>query len=102
MANESKTYIVPLMINVEVTVTDPDVIERITGPAGDEWRGHMYPLHTRDDVLQHLASAGFRLGVEDLQFLDGWGDLPKDAAVMKVVKDDCEIDFDLHPIHAKD
>lgn len=101
MDNETKTYIVPLIIEVEVTVTDPDVIERVTGPAGDEWREHLYNLHTRDDVLTMLADNAFRNGVGHARALDGWADLPDAAATMEVLKGDCEVDFDLHPIREK-
>ena len=38
---------------VEIAISDPDVIERVTGPNGDEWRAQLYDLRTRDDVLEH-------------------------------------------------
>ena len=47
--------------HVEVTVTavlevDDEVIERVD----DEWRGSFYPLHTPEDVVEHLSYNMFR------------------------------------------
>jgi hypothetical protein len=101
MASETKTYIVPLIIEVRVTVTNPDVIERVTGHAGDEWRKHLYDLRTRDDVLTMLADNAFRNDIDRARALDGWADLPDAAATMEVLKDNCQVDLDLYPIHEK-
>lgn len=69
---------------VIVTVNDPDVIERVTGPGGDEWRAQVYGgLHTANDVLRHLAWNHISGGVERANQLDGWADLPDDAATME-------------------
>jgi hypothetical protein len=70
--------------NVLVEVNDPDVIERVTGPGGDEWRAQLYPLHTAEDVLHHLAYNCVHNGAKNLKFLDGWADLPEDAATMEI------------------
>jgi hypothetical protein len=43
---------------VEISIKDRDVIERVTGPGGDKWRSQLYNLHA---------------------------DLPDDAATMQVV-----------------
>jgi hypothetical protein len=70
---------------VRVTVKDPDVIERVTGPKGDEWRELLYQLHTEADVLEHFAYNAVANGVGRCNVLDGWADLPDDAATFDVV-----------------
>jgi hypothetical protein len=69
---------------VEVTVNDPDVFERITGPNGDEWRASMYNLRTEGDVLEMFFHNAVQNGCTDLGPLDGWGDLPREAATFRV------------------
>jgi hypothetical protein len=83
--HEAQAYDVEVLTTVRVTVNDPGVIERITGPDGDEWREQMYPLHSRDDVLAMLADNCARRGVERVNRLDGWADLPDDAATMESI-----------------
>jgi hypothetical protein len=82
---EPRTFEVDVLATVRVTVSDPDVIERVTGPGGDEWRAQMYPLRTRDDVLGMLAENCARRGVERVNLLDGWADLGPGAATMEQV-----------------
>jgi hypothetical protein len=77
---------VEMRATVRIEINDSDVIERVTGPGGDEWRSFLYPLHTREDVLAHLAGCAIRLGVERVNRLDGWADLPDDAATMSVTE----------------
>jgi hypothetical protein len=67
-----------------VEINDPDVIERVTGPKGDEWRSQMYNLHTKEDVIQHLAYNALVNGVGHASKLEGWADLPEGAATMSV------------------
>ncbi len=75
-------------VPVNVTVKDPDVFERITGPAGREWRQeHQFNLHTREDVLKHLAYECAVHGIGRANRLDGWDDLPDEAARMEVAVD---------------
>ncbi len=81
---EAKTRTLTLETDVTVTVNDPDVIERVTGPKGDEWRAQLYNLRTEDDVLDHLAYNAAANGATRANELDGWGDLPDDAATMEV------------------
>jgi hypothetical protein len=70
---------------VAITINDPDVIERVTNPvSGEEWRKQAYNLYTRDEVLQHLAYNCLANGVERVNHLDGWADLPDDAATMGI------------------
>lgn len=66
---------VQLLVTVDIEVHDPDVIERVTGPEGDDWRAQLYPLHTREDVLNHLAANCVRNGADRATLLDGWADL---------------------------
>src|SRR5690242_4364091 len=77
---------------VEIAISDPDVIERVTGPKGDEWRAQVYNLHTRDDVLEHLAYNCAANGAENARLLDGWADLPAEAVSMRLRGDsDAEV-----------
>jgi len=76
---------VSLEAEVEIEVHDPSVITRVTGPEGDEWRSYAYDLHTRNDVLQHLAYNCAINGQSNASSLDGWADLPKEAVSMHVV-----------------
>lgn len=73
------------LVDVRITVNDPDVIERVTGPGGDEWRRIMYRhLHTEFDVLHHFAYNAIVSGVRQVNRLDGWADLPDDAATFHI------------------
>lgn len=83
----------PYVVEVEVTVADPDVFERVTGPGGDVWREALYPLHSRDDVLTMLADNCARMGVESASRLDGWADMSQGAAVMKRRTDDADMEL---------
>jgi hypothetical protein len=83
-------YDVFVSTTVRVTINNDDVIERITGPRGDEWRAAFYPLHTRDDVINHLAFNAITNGVTRARTLEGWADLADDAATMDVTETDPE------------
>jgi len=87
VSDRTQTKWVTLAGTAEITITDPDVIERVTGPKGDEWRAQLYNLHTEEDVLSHLAFNCLFNGVEQVNRLDGWADLPNDAATMVRVGD---------------
>lgn len=71
---------------VLVEINDPDVVDRITGSGGDEWRSQFYDLRTEDDVLAHLARNCIANGVERADRLEGWGDLDTDAATMELTE----------------
>lgn len=75
---------------VVVTVNNPDAVERITGPGGDEWRSQFYDLHTEADVIEHFAYNAATNGVRRVNQLDGWADLPDDAVEMVVTTEDAE------------
>ena len=81
----SDTKRVQLVAGCDVTINDPDVIERVTGLKGDEWRAGLYNLQTEEDVLGHLAYNCLLNGVERVNQLDGWADLPDAAATMSHV-----------------
>lgn len=82
---EAQKFTVNVEVAVEIEINDPDVIERITGPGGDEWRAHVYRgIRTEEDVLNHLAYNCVANGVENAALLDGWADLPRDAVQMHV------------------
>ena len=71
-------------IPVKVVIHDPDVIERVTGPKGDEWRAQLYNLHTEGDVIDMLAYNCAVNGAQRVNQLDGWADLPDAAATMEL------------------
>ena len=87
------TYHVEMNVTVEVEVNDPNVIDRcvnneptpsIAAPEAG-WRDQFYPLHDRDDVLEHLAYNAAVNGQDDATSLDGWADLPHNAVQMRVI-----------------
>jgi hypothetical protein len=80
----SREFIVTVERQVKVTVNDPDVLDRVTGPEGDGWRAQLYDLHTEEDVLRHLAANCLFNGQENARLLDGWADLPAEAVRMEV------------------
>lgn len=84
--------IVVISQQVRVQVNDPDVIDRVTGPKGDEWRAQLYDLNTEEDVLQHLAYNCLANGAENAMLLDGWADLPEDAVVMSIEPHSAELE----------
>jgi len=79
---EPQGFVVVFTTAVHLTIADPDVFERVTGPNGDDWRKQLYNLHTRDDVLEHLAYNCVANDVRNASLLDGWADLPKKAVQM--------------------
>ena len=85
MSATSTKHRVLLEVEVEIEVNDPDVIERVTGPKGDEWRAQLYDLHTEANVLEHLAYNCAVNHCENASLLDGWADLPAEAVQMRVV-----------------
>lgn len=78
-------------VTVAIVINDEDVITRCTANTNG-WRDDYYPLATPDDVLGHLAFNAIANGVDRVNRLDGWADLPDDACTMRVVRD---IDVDL-------
>jgi hypothetical protein len=70
--------------SVMVTINDPEVIERFTGPDGDEVREQSYDLRTEEDVLSHLAYNCLVNGYTNARRLDGFADLPADAVTFEV------------------
>ena len=68
-------YTVDTDVRLTITVRNPDAMERVTGPNGDEWRSQFYALHTVEDVLEHWAYNVILNGVRDVSRLDGWADL---------------------------
>lgn len=85
---EPQKKVVTFIVDVELQIADPDVIERVTGPGGDEWREQLYDLHTEQDVLKHLAYNCVANGCENATMLDGWADLPREAVRMRVAEVD--------------
>ena len=79
--SEARTFVVHVTAVVEVTINDPDAIQRCFT---DEWRASMYRFDTEGEVLDHLAIA---LGCREMQLsrMDGWADLPDDAVEARVL-----------------
>lgn len=84
--------IVSMHCDVEVTINDPEVITRYTGPGGDEMREQFYKLRTEQDVIEHLAYNCLANGCENAKLLDGWADLSGDAVAMRIVQQSVEAD----------
>lgn len=76
-------YEVESAIYTTVIVKNPDVIERVTGPGGDEWRSQFYrTIETAEDVVEHFAFNAITNGVRDITRLDGWADCdPADVLI---------------------
>lgn len=87
------TYSQEIVSVVSVQVNDPNVIDRVvnnetsTTGYGEEvaWRDMFYDLRTEQDVIEHLAYNAAVNGYDKVNRLDGWADLPDDAATMAVV-----------------
>ena len=68
-----------------VDVRDPEVLERVTGPGGDEWREQFYrTIKTAEDVVAHFAYNAVANGVTDVSRLEGWADVDDDAVEIVV------------------
>lgn len=96
------TFAVHLSVVVEVTVNDDDVITRVLDNhddqgrpqpigSGNGWQDYLYKLGSRDEVLHMLAYNCVANGVNDANRLDGWADLERDVATMRV--DSADLDF---------
>lgn len=91
---QSEAFWVDFMGSVKVTINNPIVIDRCVQNHDDEgtpqpdekggtgWRNTFYRLDTTDKVLAHLAYNCVVNDVARANQLDGWGDLPDDAATM--------------------
>lgn len=91
MTEQRQTETIWVSTAVQITVqSETDAIERITGPHGDEWRAQMYPLHTRNDVLNHLAINAATSGVTDISELDGWADVSPGEITAQIVGSEVE------------
>lgn len=76
----SGSYRVEAEASVCIDVWDPAVIERVTGPDGDEWRSQFYrSIRTAEDVVAHFAYNALANGITDISRLDGWADCSPDA-----------------------
>lgn len=90
MSEQRDVTALPLSYRVEATATvlvdvrNPDVIERVTGPDGDEWRNQFYrTINTHEDVIAHIAFNAVANGVLDVNRLEGWADCgPDDVKIL--------------------
>lgn len=80
-----RRYASEMTVYATVTVHDPEAIERVTGPGGDEWRSQFYDLHTADDVIEHFVFNAVTNHVHDISRLDGWADSDPAAVTIEVV-----------------
>lgn len=79
------SYVVTADATVNVDVHDPDVIERVTGLNGDEWRAQFYEsIKTAEDVVAHFAFNALANGILEVNRLEGWGDVDPDAVVIHI------------------
>ena len=68
-------------LGIEATlVLDEDVINHVD----DDFRKHLYPLNTPEEIAEHIARNMVLNGCELIQ-LDGWADLSNDLAKCKVI-----------------
>lgn len=77
-------FLIDASIRLVVTVNNPDAIERVTGPNGDEWRSQCYRLHTVEDVIEHWTYNAVLYGIEDASMLDGWADMDAGEVTFKI------------------
>lgn len=78
-------YEVTTTVLASVTVRNPDVIERVTGPGGDEWRAQFYPtIETAEDVVEHFAFNAITNGVHDITRLEGWADCAQGDVLIEI------------------
>jgi hypothetical protein len=87
---QQKIFTAEVRADVQVTINNADVIERVTGPGGDEWRSRFYKLYSEGDVIQHLAIVHLNTGERGVNNLDGWADLGPDDADMFIKYADVE------------
>ena len=74
---------------IQVIIKNPDVVERITGPGGDEWRSHFYgDIETAEDVAEHFAYNALRNGIYDITRLDGWADCDENDVEIRAAEND--------------
>lgn len=74
-------FTVTVEVEVEIEVLNEDVIDRCFT---DGWQAHYWPVDEREEVAKHLAFNAVMNGIEDIARLDGWADLPSDAATISV------------------
>lgn len=78
-------YSVETTIYTTVTIRNPEVIERVTGPGGDEWREQFYPtMFMAEDVVEHFAFNAISNKVHDITRLEGWADCSADDVLIEV------------------
>ena len=65
-----------VIMEVEATIElDDSVIDVVD----DEWRSHLYPLHSSEDIAGHIAYNMIANNAQ-LSQLDGWADQPNSNA----------------------
>lgn len=88
-----RTFEVEVTSVVKVVVNDEDVIDRITGPGGDEWRENMYPhIKTAEDVVDHLSFNYLRNHIKDVRVLEGWADVKQPDGSKPAVEFSAKVD----------
>lgn len=75
----ANTFSVTAEATVSVEIRNPDVIDRIVGPGGHEWRSQFYSsIKTAEDVAAHFAFNALTNGIYDVDRLEGWADCARD------------------------
>lgn len=80
----SARYEVTTTVLASVTVRNPDVIDRVTGLEGNEWRARFYDFHTAAEVVEHFAFNAITNGVHDITRLEGWGDCAQGDVLIEI------------------
>lgn len=85
MPSDAARFAVTTTVYATVAIHNPEVIERVTGPGGDEWRSMFYAdIETAEDVAEHLAFNAISNGVYDITRLDGWADCSASDVTIEV------------------
>ena len=81
---QTGAYFADVLSSVQIIVNDPSAISRCVNNE-DGWRDDYYKsLDTVEQVIKHFAFNCVANGVERVNRLDGWADLPDDAVTMNL------------------
>lgn len=77
-----RKFRVRMTVDVEVEVDQAaiDVVD-------DEWRSHLFDLHSPSDIVEHVAFNHLLNGVDDINQLDGWAHVEHGLATFEVDRD---------------
>lgn len=78
------TYLGEMRVQATVTIHNQEVLTRVTGPDGDEWRSQFYDLRTAEDVIQHFIFNAVTNRIHDISRLDGWADCDPSSVTIEI------------------